>query len=115
MVEVEQGHPNVTRIVAEHEIPELLSAADVEYVYMPVDGLQQREKEIESLPPHSRGERTTVTVVRQRPDERATRGNRRRPRRRRHAGASSSGAEALALLGAVSRCAIVTIVPANQK
>ena len=69
MLDVEQGHSDVGGVVAEHEVPELLRSADVEYLDMPLQGSQQRQEELESAAAHRGCQRSAVAVVGKTPDE----------------------------------------------
>lgn len=115
MLDVQQRHAYVSRIVPQHQIPELLGATYVEYVDAAFQGSQQRQEKLEPSTPHSGRERPAIAVVGKRANQRSTGADRRRPRWCRHAGASSSGTVARAAAGTDSPWAIVTVGPANQK
>ena len=63
MLDVQQSHTDIDRVVAKHQIPELLRSSYVEYLDMTFQGSQQRQKKLEPTTPHPRRQRPAVAVV----------------------------------------------------
>src|SRR5688500_5097383 len=69
MLDVQKSHADVTRIPPCHEVPELLRAAYVENLLVPIDIIQERHEESEPLAAHTCRRRIGRAVVGERLDD----------------------------------------------